>query len=295
MRTSTPIHVALRGRPFSTAHAELAGWSATRLHGPDIAHPFHGVHQEAGTPVDRIAAYRMRLRPEQFFSHETAAELWGIPLPHSPSAVHVAVYDPRTPPRARGAIGHRVSSHVRALVLSGGEPVCSPADVWCQLSATLSADDLVAAGDHLLGARRRETLAELGELSAASARHGSNRGARNRSWALERLRWGSDSRPESLLRLFCERLGMQDLRVNEPLDIAGVRLHPDLLAPAFGLILEYEGDHHRTERAQWNSDIERYDAFVDAGYRVLRVTARDLFLEPEALARKVRKASFHAR
>jgi very-short-patch-repair endonuclease len=264
------------------------------LHGSDIVHPFHGVHHERATVVDPIAAYRMRLRPGQFFSHETAAQLYGIPLPYGPSAVHVAVYEPRTPPRARGAAGHRLSAHVQTRILVGGEPVCSPADVWCQLAATLSADDLVAAGDHLLGARRRDALADLGELSAASERHGATRGARIRIWALERLRWGSDSRPESLLRLLCERLGMHDLRVNEPLEVSGRRLHPDLLAPAFGLILEYEGDHHRVDRDQWNRDIERHAAFADAGYRVLRVTARDLFVDPAGLARKVRKASNRA-
>lgn len=41
------------------------------------------------------------------------------------------------------------------------------------------------------------------------------------------------------------------------------------------LAVEYEGDHHRTDRRQFNRDIARYEALSDLGWIVIRVTADD--------------------
>ena len=50
----------------------------------------------------------------------------------------------------------------------------------------------------------------------------------------------------------------------------------DLLYRAFKVILEYEGDQHRTDRTQWNLDIYRADEFQAEGYALIRVTSRHL-------------------
>lgn len=39
------------------------------------------------------------------------------------------------------------------------------------------------------------------------------------------------------------------------------------------MIVEIEGDHHRTSRRQWHRDIEKYRNYADAGWYVVRLTS----------------------
>jgi len=57
----------------------------------------------------------------------------------------------------------------------------------------------------------------------------------------------------------------------------------------FTLILEYEGDQHRTDLEQWNLDIGRVEAFGNEGYRVLRVTSAHL-RAPRILIDRIHRA-----
>jgi Protein of unknown function (DUF559). len=173
----------------------------------------------------------------------------------------------------------------------GRLPVSSPAHLWCQLSGVLGREDLVAVGDHLVGARKRPALAGLDELAVASDELHRTKGARSRAWALPRIREGVDSRPETLLRLFLETRGYQGLQVNRPVSVGrrGLVLHPDLSIPERRLAFEYEGDGHRVERRQWHADIERRDLLEAEGWRVVRVTADDLFADREAFAARLNR------
>jgi very-short-patch-repair endonuclease len=47
----------------------------------------------------------------------------------------------------------------------------------------------------------------------------------------------------------------------------------DLGYLAHKLILEYEGDQHRTDRAQWNADIDRHEDFARDHWTLIRVTS----------------------
>ncbi len=248
--------------------------------------PFHSVHVTSPPRgVRELCRAYLPLLPEAaYFSHQTAAVLLGVPLPSqlSEGPLHIAVAFPRTPPRGRGVHGHSLGSVHGEIV--DGMPICAPAQVWCQLSGVLDREDLVAAGDHLVGARGREPLAEIDELMDAAADLNRTKGSRSRVWALPRIRYGADSRPESLLRLLLEEYGYTGLEVNRPVLLAGGRLvlHPDLTLPHRRLAFEYEGDGHRVDRRQWQADIERRDLLEAEGWRVVRVTSRDLFGNPDA-------------
>jgi hypothetical protein len=61
----------------------------------------------------------------------------------------------------------------------------------------------------------------------------------------------------------------------------------DLVHRSARLVLEYEGDHHRTDQAQWRKDLLRRERFEDAGWSVLRVTGDDLFPHRRELLRRV--------
>lgn len=225
------------------------------------------------------------------FSHQTAAALIGIPLPPAVSheLVHVAVPFPRTPPSGRGVVGHSLG-RVDGMVV-GGLPISDPAHTWCQLAGVIDREDLVAAGDFLVGARDRSPWVVHEDLDVLADELHRTRGARSRTWALSRLRFGADSRPESLLRLLLEAEGFDELEVNAPISVARgtIVLHPDLSVPSRRLAFEYEGDGHRTDQHQWRLDVERRELLEDEGWRVMRVTARDLFHERPSFVSRLQR------
>ncbi|SDI93688.1 Very-short-patch-repair endonuclease [Leifsonia sp. 98AMF] len=292
MRTPPPLPRPLVGVPFTLSQAQRHGVDALRLRAGDIHHPFHGVNLSYGPgELQELCRAYLRVMPmHAFFSHTTAAELLGIPLPADAPRrpLHVSVLSPRTAPHGRGVTGHSLRE-IEGMDVSG-LPVSMPAHVWCQLSGMLGPSDLVAAGDHLVGARNRPPIVTIDQLAETSARVRRTKGGKARAWALSRIRFGTDSRPESLLRLFLEELGITGLRVNEPVLVADGRvLHPDLALPDQRIAFEYDGDGHRVERRQWFLDIKRHDLLVAAGWRVLRVTADDLFADRAAFVQRLQR------
>jgi len=220
-----------------------------------------------------------------------------MPLPPGFDAVHrpldVAVLAPRSAPRAEGIIGHKIKAHSFLVVVSGGLPLAHAADAWCQLAAVLTREDLVAAGDFLLAGdpwagTRRRPLCSREDLELAAARYAGKRGARNLRWALERLRPGVDSRPESLLRLLLAAAGVPEPVVHLAVAVADgeIELHPDLALPAWGVVFEYQGDGHR-DRDRYIGDIDRNELLRAAGWEVIEVTSKDLFTDRDAFLARV--------
>lgn len=291
MRKPQALPLPLRREMFATGDARALGVRSSRLRSRDLHHPFHGVHTliPPSTVRELCEAFLLVMPDEAYFSHQTAAVLLGIPLPPSIAldAVHVTVAYPRAAPRGRGVSGHSLGT-VDGEIMDG-LPVCSPALVWCQLASVLEREDLVAAGDHLVGARQRPALAGIDELGDAADGLRRTQGGSARAWALQRIRAGADSRPETLLRLLLERRGHRDLEVNAPTTVRGGRLvlHPDLSIPSSRIAFEYEGDGHRVDERQWHLDIERRELLEAEGWRVVRVTARDLFHDRAAFLRRL--------
>jgi len=108
--------------------------------------------------------------------------------------------------------------------------------------------------------------------------------------AIGLLRTGVDSRPESLLRLLLVRGGLPEPVVSPPVPVGrGIVLHPDLGYPALRIGIEYEGEHHRTDPAQWATDLERRELFGDVGWRSVSVTKTQLFGRPHHVVERVRR------
>ena len=59
----------------------------------------------------------------------------------------------------------------------------------------------------------------------------------------------------------------------------------DLYYPAIHLVIEFDGGNHRDRLV---SDDRRQNAVIEAGYRVLRFTAADVYGRPEAIVALVR-------
>jgi triosephosphate isomerase len=129
----------------------------------------------------------------------------------------------------------------------------------------------------------RERLAEVASVLRGSP------GSGKVAWALPRIRSGVDSRPETLLRLLCVRARLPEPVVDHAISVAGgLVLHADLAYVDARIVLDYEGDAHRVDRATWLRDLQRRELFEDAGWRVIRVTSADLFGDPDAFVARLR-------
>lgn len=289
MTKRTPVPKALIGRPLATRDIDIWGVPASRLRAADVTTPFRGVHVVGGEAMglyERAEALAPLLRPGEAFSHATALALVGAPLPRGDRRIHVTITNGENRMRRPGVVGHRatqlpVTSHL-------GLPIVAPAQAWAQLARMLGHDDLVAVGDYLVTPdrhRRTPAIASIDALKTAIPPRA--RGAARARRALADVRVGAESRMETLLRLLLMRAGLPEPRLNPPVQAGPRTLHPDLFYPQWKLILEYEGDQHRTDPRQWRRDISRREAFQASGYRVMQVHSYDILAEPEAFLARV--------
>jgi hypothetical protein len=201
---------------FRVADAVAVGMPRRRLYGKRLHRPFHGVRTDE-RPADHLELCRaatLALPPDAVFSHSSAAMLHGMPLPRhaEPSSAEVSVFEPAHRPRVDGIVGHRLAANGQRIESVDGLRVFAAEEVWVQLGATLSPEDLVIVGDHLVtgsepydGAPPPLTRAQLDD---ALKRHGSRRGARALRLASSRIRYGSLSPQKSRLRLALEDAGL---------------------------------------------------------------------------------------
>lgn len=302
MRIRSALPPSLYGTAFLPGDVPEAIAGRGRLRAADVQRPSRGVRAiglDLGTIRGRCLAYRPRMPAEQAFSHTTAARLYLIPLPlnvaNDPN-LHVAVNEARQPPRVGGVVGHSLAGIEARFRRHAGFTVTDPVSTWCQLASMLSLYDLVAAGDYLVSGRvadggREPPLATIAELRAGVLRHAGRRGARKLRVAIERVRTGVDSRPETWLRLLLVDDGLPEPVVNEPIvDPDGRRLgKPDLAYPWARMLFEYEGDEHRVSRERFRKDITRREIFEADLWRVVRVIPDDVFVNQRTFLIRVRR------
>ncbi len=281
---------SLSASGFTVGEARQQGMSRRRMRASDLRSPFHGVRTGHETPDarSRALAYASKMPPNHFFSHTTAAQLLGLRMPGNfhETVLHVTALSPARAPRCAGVIGHGM--HEATIALVDGLPVLSPIDTWCQLSATLSLDDLVVMGDGLV--RRKRPIATMEQLQDAVSRF-SGRGCRQLREALHAARAGTDSARESLLRLMVMRAGFPEPEVNGiVLNEYGAQIaHGDLVFRRYRTILEYEGRQHSEDPRQFAIDIARLDAVMEQRWRVIRVD-RELMSRRASLLGKIDRA-----
>ncbi|MES2093708.1 MAG: hypothetical protein V4531_07845 [Actinomycetota bacterium] len=273
------------GGPFTVGHALALGVGASRLRGPDLERPFWGIRVPAGsveTLLDQVNAYGQRMSPSAFFSHVTAARLWGIPLPFGlqrRSGLDVAVGPGRVVPVGAGIRGHRLQVDERDLLQFGQIRITSLARTWCDLAALLSEEDLVAAGDFLIWRRRAERLRLTTlDLESALARWTGRRGRPAVERVIPTLTDRADSPPESVMRVRFAKAGLPPPEVNcEIYTEAGMFVAmADLGWRKYRVAFDYEGDVHRTDRLQWAKDLKRAPRLENANWSYVRAGAPDL-------------------
>lgn len=305
----------LKSAAFTLDQGRRRGLTDKRMRSGDLGRPLRGVRQAHAPPDDEIPddGYRqadaelvLRCRavelvvpPNAFFTHRTAARLWPVPLPGlaNEGPIHVGVMPPEHPPHRSGMVGHAISDPAAFTVRRRDHRVIDPATLFCQLSAILRVEDLVAVGDALvLAPRRADELDDRPwlELQALHDRVDQfrGRGKARAERAVQLVRTGSESRPETLVRLAILDAGLPEPEVNVEVYTAdGVFVgRADLLYRRYRLAVEYDGDHHRVDTTQYDRDAGRMDDFAAAGWRVVRITKRSFFGDRDACMARVRRA-----
>jgi hypothetical protein len=305
------------GEQFLYADGRAAGASRKRLRAHDLEAPFRGVRRAvAPSPVmddgplarDRMLrarvlrdarAYAEVMAPHAFFAGRTAVMLYGLPVRHT-YELEVAVFAPARAPRRIGIRGRKVARGFATVRVLEGLPLASPVSCWAMLGTELSERDLIRLGDAIVrvprGADGRPRLdlqlATPEELHAAALERG--RPGRTRLMrALPYIRVGSmspletDTRLESIAAGFPEPELDVEIRASVGGRLLGVA---DLRFPAHRVLVEVEGDHHRTDRAQWARDIEKVAAYAAEGYETVRVTGVQVRTHPRRAVSLIRAA-----
>lgn len=292
---------------FTAAEARAAGWTDAELRSEGIERPFHGVRSlpafdpEGLSTEDvhrrRVRAFGLVAGRQEFISHVSAGVVWGLPLPPGllRPDIDVSVWLPQRSPRGRGVRGHAVEPRLVRVVEHPdlGIRIASPASTWAMLAAFIrDPHDLIAVADALVRAPQHPddppALATIAQLEAAVAA-GRRVGIGALRAALPRVRVGASSRPETRTRLLLVDAGLPEpVLAHEVRDSRGrfvARL--DLAYPQWRIAIEYEGEHHLTDSAQWTRDIHRYERLAAEGWTVIRVTRHDLFDAPATVVARV--------
>lgn len=278
MSEPSPLPSRFAERPFATSAAIEAGVARQRLRRSDLVAPFHGVRAPASTELDqatRCDAYA-QLMPERLaFAGPTAARIWGLPLPlaiERDPRLHVVATDGGRAPRGAGIVGTRTRRKVETRIENGWR-IVAPIEAWIGLASMLSVDQLVAAGDRLLGLP--EPYATRAAIGGALERDHGRRGVVRLRHALDSMRENVYSARETRTRLVLVRAGVGSAEPEPNGTILlhhGGRTRGDLVFRQERVVVEYEGEHHLTDPVQWAKDLVRYNDLALSGWLVIRLS-----------------------
>ena len=215
-----------------------------------------------------------------------AAWLWsrrrGVVAGQSASALHGArwidanrpaelIYDNRHAPSRIRTWSDRIEDDETTLL--GSVKVTTPARTALDLACRYRNDAAVAAIDALA----RATDLKMADVELLADRYQGRRGIRRARVALSLVDSGAESPRESWLRLVLVRAGFPAPQTQLPVSDGYGQLVAvlDMGWEQIKLAVEYDGDHHWTDRRQFRRDITRAETLTHRGWIVVRVTADD--------------------
>lgn len=278
-----------------------AGVSLGRLRYKGLGIPSRGIRiplAESSDGGGSIRPYTV-VTPFSAASHATAFTQWDFPgfLPGADDGrVHISRPDTMAIVRRRQVVGHVGQFFADEIVSHNGLFITSRTRTWLDCARKMSVEELTVVADHLLRVprpdfeARSEPFATKEDLADMLDRHKGTPGIRKARLALEQARIGSDSAPETRLRLALEYAGLPEPQLNVLTELrAGVVRQPDLAYPEQKVAVEYDGEGH-SEVAQIVRDIAREEDFVRAGWLPVRISKRHMQNEARAAVAKVRSA-----
>lgn len=275
-------------RPFTRADALAAGISPRQLAGSRFRRIFRGVYISASvrpTQFERIIG-GLLLHPDgAWASHVSAAKVYRVVVPTT-SWVHISVRSPEDRRWQPGLKPHVAPVHT-LVRRHRGVLVSDPVRMFVELASMLDLVDLVVAGESLL-AELNMTAAEL--IAGLEAIHDYWSPAAR--YAAQFLRDEVESPMETRLRMLLILAGLPEPEVNFKLrdDSGQVLARFDLSYPELRLIIEYDGRQHVDIIENWEDDNERREFLDDIEWRVLKVRARGIYVEPGRTIERVARA-----
>jgi hypothetical protein len=259
------------GGPFIGSEALAAGTLTRHA----LRSNFVAIHPNVYVPRDEDLSAVTRAH---------AAWLWsrrrGVVAGHSASALHGAkwvdhrapaqlLYEYRRPPAGIRTWSDTVADDETQVI--GDVLTTNPARTAFDLACRNPVQNAVAAIDALAGATRLK----IADAELVAERYKGHRNIRRARRALALVDAGAESPRETWLRLTVIEAGYPPPRTQVPVygEYGELVAVVDIGWEDLKIALEYEGDHHRTDRRQLRRDIERYEALHTMGWIAIRVTA----------------------
>jgi predicted transcriptional regulator of viral defense system len=250
-------------------------------------HPIHrGVYAVGHRVLSREGAYMaaVLIAPASaVLSHRSAAALWGIR--HSDRA-DVEITVPRAIRERRAIDAHTATLPADEVTTHNGIPVTTPPRTLLDLAAVLTPTQLERAINEAESRRLGDPL----PLAALVARYPRRRGVPAIRRLLDAQQVGRHITRSELEIQFLAVLdahGIPRPQTNARVHLRETSPEIDCLWPAHKVTVELDSYDNHTTRAAFERDRARDRALQAAGYRVLRITWRQLHDEPHGIARQL--------
>lgn len=233
----------------------------------------------------RLLAAGFPLRPEVVFSHTTAAQLHGLPLPYRYERTipaHVSAPRDIHRPRRRDLISHHTDIPDSDVETAGGLRFTTAARTYVDLASMLDRSDLVAVGDVLLRDHRLTSGDLLRQISTRHAYPGRQLASSTLDW----LDGRAASPRESHLRVLLREADLPRPEVNGLItdDHGDFLAIGDLVFRAERVIVEYDGMVH-APMEQRAKDAARRAVLREHGWIVVEIVGADMAYPHRIIAR----------
>jgi hypothetical protein len=246
---------------------------------------FRGVYSVIPPSMLRTEGWRVAVvlacGPDAVLSHESAAEFWGM-RPHNGTFWSVTVPGDRGR-RLKNVRAHQMKLDPADVTFVDGIWVTTPARPLLDLAEVVGADQLPRALERAEELR----LFDLRAIEAAMARAPGRRGLKPLDAALDLYRPGVVTRSELERRALdlVAAAGLPAPAANA--EIAGIDGEVDLLWADRAVVVEIDSARYHSSRRAFERDRRKSAELTALGYRVIRVTDRQLTTEPDWVADRI--------
>ncbi|MGB3485764.1 MAG: DUF559 domain-containing protein [Mycobacterium sp.] len=269
--------------PFLGAEALASG----RINRHQLRHNYRRLFP--GVYLDRHAEQTLELRAHAAWlwsrrraviAGQAAAAMLGARWVDRRAAIELYAANARPP---RGIHTYQAGLPENETRVVRGMPVTSPARTAFDLARRGPLPVAVARVDALMSA----TGVKVADIEALAADHRGVRGLRQLDAVLALADAGAESPKETWLRLLLRRHGLEPQTQLEVFADGRFVARLDMGWAEFMVAVEYDGDHHRTDRRQYVRDVRRLEELERLGWIVVRVVAEDLEVQ---IVRRVQDA-----
>lgn len=299
MRKPSKLPPELARLPFTVEQARGASVPKARMQASDLWTPSRSIRAHKGAVFDLVESCRpyTQVTASGAISHITAARIHGLFLPprcENEGVLHLSRPKGVAEPKRKHVVGHRLLLPPADVADIQGVPVTTLQRTLLDIAPLLTLDELVVIGDQLVCEHcwdyRPPQLAKvpLDALNAYLCDHPGSRAIKKLRAAMELVRIGADSPPETRLRLMISRSPLPNFEPNMVLrNLAGKeKVHPDLGCEEYRTCIEYDGDHHTTAE-QLSKDHDRNFITESLGWHQVLINKDDLRMGEHVVISKI--------